>query len=72
MGALVSQPSCFIGGSRDVVRGMISGVDMFADPGASFTDVRGSTIIDGVGHWVQQEASAATNAALEAFLKSLP
>ena len=72
VGALVSQPSCFVGGAHDVVRGMIPGSDMFADPGASCTDFRGSTIIDGVGHWVQQEAPAATNAALEASLKSLP
>ena len=72
VGALVDQLSCFIGGSHDVVRGMIPGVDMFADPGAACTDCRGSTIIDGVGPWVQQEAPAATNAALEDFLKSLP
>ena len=30
-----------------------------------------STIIDGVGHWVQQEAPAETNAALERFLEGL-
>lgn len=71
VGALVNQPACFIGGSRDVVRGMIPGVDSFADPGASCTDFRGSTLIDGAGHWVQQEAPDETNAALEAFLESL-
>jgi len=70
-GAPVNQPSCFIGGANDVVRAMIPGVDSFADPGAACTDFRGSTIIDGAGHWVQQEAPGATNAALAAFLASL-
>jgi len=69
VGAPVSQPSCFIGGANDVVRGMIPGVDSFADPGVACTDFRGSTIID--GHWVQQEVPAETNAALAAFLASL-
>jgi pimeloyl-ACP methyl ester carboxylesterase len=71
VGATVSQPSCFIGGSNDVVRGMIPGVDSFADPGGACTDFRGSTIIEGAGHWVQQEAPAETNAALAAFLATL-
>jgi len=71
VGAPVNQPSCFIGGARDVVREMIPGIDSFADPGAACTDFRGSTVIEGVGHWVQQEAPGETNAALAAFLTSL-
>jgi pimeloyl-ACP methyl ester carboxylesterase len=70
-GATVGQPSCFIAGERDLVRAMIPGVDGFADPGAGCTDFRGSTIIPGAGHWVQQEAPAEVNAALEAFLATL-
>ncbi len=71
MGATVDQPSCFIAGERDLVRAMVPGIDAFADPGAGCTDFRGSTIIPGAGHWVQQEAPAAVNAALGAFLASL-
>jgi len=71
VGTPVNQPSCFIGGASDVVRTMIPGVDSFADPGAACTDFRRSTIIDGAGHWVQQEAPAETDAALAAFLASL-
>ena len=71
IGATVDQPSCFIAGERDPVRAMIPGSDMFADPGSGCTDFRGATIIAGVGHWVQQEAPAETNAALDAFLDSL-
>jgi pimeloyl-ACP methyl ester carboxylesterase len=70
-GRPVTQPSCFIAGEHDVVRHMIPGMDLFAEPGAACTDFRGSVIIPRVGHWVQQEAPAATNAALEKFLNGL-
>ncbi len=71
VGATVNQPSCFIGGERDMVRAMVPGVDAFADPGGGCTDFRGSTIVPGAGHWVQQEAPAEVNAALAAFLATL-
>ena len=70
-GATVDVPSCFVGGALDPVRAMVPGADMYADPGSNCTDFRGATIIDGAGHWVQQEAPAGTNAALEAFVDSL-
>ncbi|HEX3918270.1 MAG TPA: alpha/beta hydrolase [Caulobacteraceae bacterium] len=70
-GALVTQPALFIGGERDAVRHFIPGGDLYADPDASLADARGSVIISEVGHWVQQEAPEATNAALEAFLAGL-
>ena len=50
---------------------MLPGGDMYADPGAACTDFRGTTIIEGAGHWVHQEAPDAVNAALDAFLDSL-
>jgi pimeloyl-ACP methyl ester carboxylesterase len=71
VGATVDQPSCFIAGERDVVRAMVPGVDAFADPGSGCTDFRGSTIVTGAGHWVQQEAPVEVNAALDAFLATL-
>jgi pimeloyl-ACP methyl ester carboxylesterase len=70
-GKPVIQPACFIGGERDAVRSFIPGGDLYADPGAACADFRGSTIIPGAGHWVQQEAPEATNAALEGFLAGL-
>ena len=71
VGATVGQPSCFIAGSRDPVRAFIPGSDGYADPGSGCTDFRGSTIIEGAGHWVHQERPAEVNAALLAFLNSL-
>jgi pimeloyl-ACP methyl ester carboxylesterase len=38
---------------------------------AALPDFRGSTLIEGAGHWVQQEKPEETNAALLAFLKSV-
>ncbi|MGJ4945578.1 alpha/beta fold hydrolase [Bradyrhizobium sp. HKCCYLS1011] len=70
-GKPVTQPSFFIAGERDVVRRFIPGIDLYADPGAACTDFRGSVIIPRAGHWVQQEAPAETNAALERFLDGL-
>ena len=69
--ATVDQPSCFIAGTRDLVRYLVPGFDLFAAPGAFCTDFRGATLIEGEGHWVQQEAPEAVNAALLAFLAGL-
>lgn len=71
VGKPLSHPSCFIGGERDMVRAFIPGTDLYAAPGAFCADFRGSTILPGIGHWVQQEAPAETNAALERFLATL-
>jgi len=71
IGKPLPQPSCFIGGERDMARSLIPGMDLYADPGVACTDFRGSTILPGIGHWLQQEAPAETNAALERFLATL-
>lgn len=65
------QPAAFVAGELDGVRKFIKGIDLFDYAGAACSDFRGSTIIPGVGHWVQQEAPDATNAALSAFVDSL-
>lgn len=70
-GAKITVPACFIAGSLDgVLRmpGMDKAVKAMAQ---TCTDFRGTTLIDGAGHWVQQEAPAQTNAALLAFLAGL-
>ncbi len=71
VGATIDQPSCFVAGEHDLVRSMMPGVDLFATAGDACTDFRGSTIVEGAGHWVQQEAPAEVNAALGAFLDEL-
>lgn len=71
VGARVEQPSCFIAGALDPVRNMVPGVDLYAEAGADCSEFRGTTLIPGAGHWVHQEAIAATNAAIDAFVDSL-
>jgi pimeloyl-ACP methyl ester carboxylesterase len=70
-GQPVTQPACFIAGALDPVRTFVPGVDAYAKAGTHCRDFRGSTILPDIGHWVQQEAPAATNEALAAFLAGL-
>ena len=66
---LVTMPTYFIGGTLDPVNMM--------DPAGPermkrvLPNFRGSTMIEGAGHWTQQEAPAAFNTALLGFLASL-
>jgi epoxide hydrolase A/B len=67
-GAKVTVPSLFIGGRLDPVLTL-------SPPEAMdgwLEDHRGTVLIDGAGHWVQQEAPAPVNAALIEFLRGLP
>ena len=66
----ITQPACFIAGADDIVRRFVPGMDLFAGAEAHLADSRGATIIEDAGHWVQHEAPAATNAALDAFIAS--
>jgi pimeloyl-ACP methyl ester carboxylesterase len=67
----VHQPSGFIAGELDPVRTFVPGVDLYAGAGANCTDFRGSIIIDGKGHWIQQEAPDEVTGALLGFLDEL-
>jgi pimeloyl-ACP methyl ester carboxylesterase len=70
-GRHIAQPSFFVAGDRDPVRRFLPGMDLYAAAGAAYDDFRGSVILPGIGHWVQQEAPEATNAALAGFLGGL-
>lgn len=63
-GVPVTMPSLFIGGAQDPVLVMspAGGADKH------LLDHRGNVVIDGAGHWVQQEAPAEVNDALLSFL----
>jgi pimeloyl-ACP methyl ester carboxylesterase len=69
--AKVSQPALFVAGEKDqVIRGADAArLDALMRPWApKLTKV---VVVPAVGHWVQQEAVEATNAALLEFLQSL-
>ena len=65
----MSMPSAFIGGDHDgVVRGTQNQIDAMP---TLLSDFRGATILEGPGHWTQQEDPEGFNAALLKFLRSL-
>jgi epoxide hydrolase A/B len=70
-GQPIRQPSLFIAGSRDgVLRFPAAQAQLDAYP-KTLPGLRGSHILDGAGHWVQQERPGEVNALLIAFLKGL-
>jgi pimeloyl-ACP methyl ester carboxylesterase len=69
--ARIAQPSLFIGGTLEPTRYMVPGFDRYADPVPRLADVRGVHFLDGVGHWVQQEAPEETSRLILGFLATL-
>ena len=68
---MIEIPVLFIAGSRDSV---IAGADeerLRATISRATKDLRGVVLIPEIGHWVQQEAPAETNAAIMEFLDAL-
>ncbi|MCX4514031.1 alpha/beta hydrolase [Streptomyces sp. NBC_01619] len=62
----INQPSLFLTGSKDPVGRFMppTGLDR------TLTDLRGHVVLDGAGHWVQQERPEEVNAALLEFLSA--
>jgi len=67
----ITQPSSFISGACDPTLTMFGSADTLAVMKTLTTDFRGERMIEGIGHWVQQEAPEETNEALLGFLDSL-
>ncbi len=65
----ISMPSGFIGGDHDgVVRGTQAQIDAMP---TELPDYRGTWLLEGPGHWTQQEDPEGFNAALLEFLRGL-
>ena len=70
-GAQIHQPSLFIAGSRDsVITGLI-GAKRVSEMERVLPNLRQKLIIEGAGHWVQQERADEVNAALIGFLREI-
>ncbi|GAN76783.1 alpha/beta fold hydrolase [Acidisphaera rubrifaciens] len=70
-GRAIDMPAAFIGGARDW--GVHQTYGAFAAmQGRGCTDLRICTLLDGAGHWVQQERAEAVSALLIGFLRDLP
>lgn len=70
-GQTIDQPSLFIGGTRDLVLKMLPGVDPVALMAPHLTRLQGAHLIDGCGHWTQQERPEAVTKLLIDWLKGL-
>ncbi|WP_024520126.1 alpha/beta hydrolase [Bradyrhizobium sp. Tv2a-2] len=65
----IRQPSLFIAGAQDsVITGLI-GAKRVAELDRVLPNLKAKLIIDGAGHWIQQERPEQVNAALIGFLK---
>lgn len=67
---VIEQPALFIGGTRDGAIRMFP-FDAIEAMKANFTDLRSAHMLDGIGHWTQQEAPELVNAALLDWLGNL-
>lgn len=67
----VRVPTLFIAGEKDLVINGASRAQLEAAMAATVPDLRDVVLIPDTGHWVQQEAAAATNAAMLRFLEDL-
>lgn len=67
-GAKVTPPALFIAGTRDAVIASPIGRGALENLAASVPNLREIVLIEGGGHWIQQERPAEVNAALLAFL----
>jgi len=70
-GAQIRQPSLFIAGTEDsVIKGLI-GAKRVHDMERVLPNLTNKLLIEGAGHWIQQERPAEVNAALIAFLSEV-
>jgi pimeloyl-ACP methyl ester carboxylesterase len=73
-GAQIRQPSLFLAGSKDgVITGPMGQGRMPLDQplGELMPDLKANILIEGGGHWIQQERPAEVNEALIAFCRQV-
>lgn len=70
-GARVRQPALFIAGTRDVVIRASIGARALAQLPEHVPGLTASVLIEGGGHWIQQERASEVNAALVSFLQEV-
>ncbi len=70
-GRLITQPSMFIAGSRDGVLRFPASMQQIEAFPRTLSGIRGCHIIEGPGHWVQQENPQEVNRLLLGFLNGL-
>jgi len=71
-GAVVTQPALFVAGTRDVVIASKLGKAALEQMPRAAPGLKRQVLIEGAGHWIQQERPSEVNAALIGFLRDLP
>jgi len=67
----IAQPALFISGTRDPAFNMLGRGDPIATMRNHVVDVRGAYVLEGCGHWTQQERAKEVNALLLPWLSTL-
>jgi pimeloyl-ACP methyl ester carboxylesterase len=67
----IDQPAFFIGGSKDPVLSMMGRVDLVSLMRANLGNLQGAHVLEGCGHWTQQERPDEVNRLLLGWLKGL-
>jgi pimeloyl-ACP methyl ester carboxylesterase len=67
----IEQPAAFIAGSLEPVLRFVPGVDLIEMMRGQMGDLRLFRLVDGAGHWVQQERPVEVNTTLLEFLAGL-
>lgn len=70
-GRTIDQPALYIGGTRDVVLSMVPGLDMIAAMRAHVPNLADAVLLEGCGHWTQQERPEAVTRALVGWLRTI-
>lgn len=70
-GRKIEQPALFIGGARDLVLTMFGRNDFVPQMRSQIPDLRGWDVLEGCGHWTQQERAREVNDRLLAWLRGL-
>jgi pimeloyl-ACP methyl ester carboxylesterase len=70
-GRKIGQPALFIAGTRDLAFNMLGRSDPIAMMRKDVTDLRVADLLEGCGHWTQQERPADVNARIVPWLKGL-
>jgi pimeloyl-ACP methyl ester carboxylesterase len=70
-GRKIEQPAFFVGGTKDPAFNLAGRGDPIAIMRKEVTDLRVADVLEGSGHWTQQERPAEVNARLIPWLKSL-
>jgi pimeloyl-ACP methyl ester carboxylesterase len=71
VGRRIEQPSAFLAGTLEPVLRFLPGVDLVERMRGEVADLRLVRLIEGAGHWVQQERPDEVNGALLEFLRGL-